>query len=194
MSTAPENQTRAGNIPALERATGRSWAEWISYFEANAAASLPHSEIARLAQEAMPATLENPDWWAQGAAIAFEQHAGLRVPGQSSTGSFRVSVSRTLPFDRDTAVEAWAAGPGSATEHLGHTASSPRRTRTDKRTFWRTDLTGAGRVEFAASPHPKDADRSAVTIAHDGLPTAEEIERWRAHWKALLAALSNQGT
>lgn len=189
MTEASGNQTRAESIPAIERATGRSWSEWTAYFESHAARTLTHAEIARLARAAMPETLVNPDWWAQGTAIAFEQHAGLRIPGQSSSGTFRVSVSRTLPMDRDAAVEAWAAGPGTAAEQLGHRASPPRRSRTEKRAFWRIDLDGAGRVEVAASPHAKDAGRSSISISHDGLPDADRIELWRAHWKALLGEL-----
>lgn len=199
--------TRAGSVAALERASGRSWPEWLAHFEAhgvtahrtgagnagagNAGAdSAPaHAEIARIARLAMPEGLQNPDWWAQGAAIAYEQHAGLRVPGQSSTGDFRVSASRTMALDRDAAVEAWAAGPGALAEHDGHAASRPRRSRTDKRTFFRFDLDGAGRVEVAATPNAKDPAKSTLAVNHDGLPDAEAVEAWRAYWKALLAGL-----
>lgn len=181
------SSTRANSIPALERATGRGWDEWLAHFAAHDAASQPHAEIARIARGFMPDDLQNPDWWAQGAAIAFEQHTGLRVPGQSSTGTFRVSANRTVTMDRDAAVEAWIAGPGAAAAHLGHAASEPRRSRTDKRTFWRIDLEGAGRVELAASE--KDAERSQLALQHTDLGGAEQIEVWRAHWKALLAEL-----
>ncbi len=75
------NQTRAESVPAIERASNRSWSDWLALFDAAGAASLPHPEIARIARAAMPGTLKNPDWWAQGTAIAFEQHVGIRVPG-----------------------------------------------------------------------------------------------------------------
>ena len=185
----PGNQTKQGNIPALERATGIPWAEWVATFEARGAAYLTHTEIARIARDAMPGHVQNPDWWAQGAAIAFEQHAGLRVPGQSSSGTFRVSVSRTVPLDRDAAVEAWVEGPGELTEHLGFRASGPRRSRTEKRTFLRFDLEGAGKVEVAATPNAKDPAKSSIGVSHDGLPDGDSVEAWRAHWKALLVLL-----
>ncbi|WP_244303233.1 hypothetical protein [Leucobacter coleopterorum] len=95
---SPANQTRAESIPGIERATGRDWADWVRIFEAADAKSKPHSEIAIIARAEVPETLYNPDWWAQAVAIAYEQHAGLRVPGQSSSGTFRVSASRTLPL------------------------------------------------------------------------------------------------
>lgn len=181
------NRTRAGNVPALERATGRGWDAWVDLFEAAGARELAHSEIARLARGAMPEGLDNPDWWAQGAAIAYEQHAGLRVPGQSSTGSFRVGASRTLPLDRDAAVEAWRAAHGDRVEHLGHAAGEARASRTEKRTFWRFDLDGAGRVEVSGTP--KGEGRATLAVNHEGLPSGDDVEQWRAHWKALLAEL-----
>lgn len=181
------NQTRAESIPGIERATGRNWTEWVRIFEAKDAKSKPHNEIAIIARAEVPETLYNPDWWAQAVAIAYEQHAGLRVPGQSSSGTFRVSASRTLPLDRDAAIEAWAEAVDGITEHLGHAGGEPRRSRTEKRSFWRLDLEGAGRVEASATP--KDNTRVILAISQDGLPDGERIEEWRAHWKALLAAL-----
>lgn len=181
------NRTRAESVAAIERASGRSWEAWVALFEAQQAKALPHAEIAKIARAALPDSLANPDWWAQGTAIAYEQHAGLRVPGQGSDGFFRVSASRTLPIDRDAAIDAWVAAYGAAAEHRGVVVLKPRRSRTDKRSFWRFDLDGAGRVEVAATP--KDDTRITFAVNHDGMTSGEEIEQWRAHWKALIAAL-----
>ncbi|MGO1539423.1 MAG: hypothetical protein ACTHZ9_09530 [Leucobacter sp.] len=186
------NRTKSNNVAALERATSRDWAAWVSVFEAAGALKLSHTEIAKVARDEMPSSVPNPDWWAQGAAIAFEQHAGLRVPGQSHSGTFRVSVSRTVPLGRDAAIEAWATGPGQAAEHLGHTPGEPRHSRTEKRSFWRTQLEGAGRVEVAASPKPTAAGatpKSIVAVNHEGLLNGDSIEAWRAYWKTQLAKL-----
>lgn len=184
--SASGNQTKATSISAIERASARSWAEWLSLFEAEGAAKLTHAEIARIARAAMPDTLKNPDWWAQGTAIAFEQHTGLRVPGQSSTGDFRVSASRTMGLDRDEAIERWAA-LFEAKPHLGIEPQSMRRSRTEKRSFWRASLGEAGKLEVAAEAKPDG--RSIVAISHTGLVSSDEIEQWRAHWKACLGAL-----
>ncbi|MFC5336953.1 hypothetical protein [Leucobacter denitrificans] len=187
MSGTSGNQTRATSTQANERATGRSWGEWIEHFESHGAQKLGHPEIAKLALSAMPATLENPEWWAQGTAIAFEQHAGLRVPGQSSTGDFRVSVSRTLPVDRDAALEAWSERFGNTESHQDHAVENVRESRTEKRSFIRFSLVGAGKVEVAASP--KDAAKTSLAINHTGLESAGLVEDWRAYWKALLTEL-----
>lgn len=191
-SASGGNQTKAENIPAIERASGRSWSDWLDLFEAAGAAKLPHPEIARIARAAMPDSLQNPDWWAQATAIAFEQQAGLRVPGQSSTGEFRVSASRTMPCDRDESIARWIAQFANET-HLGYEAQSVRESRTEKRTFWRASLLSresnesAGKLEVAAEAKPDG--RSLVAISHTGLPGADVIEEWRAHWKACLGKL-----
>lgn len=189
MSTADStgNRTRGESISAIERASARSWDDWVQLFESHNAKEQGHSEIARIARAAMPAELQNPDWWAQGTAIAYEQHAGLRVPGQSTSGTFRVSASRTLPLDRDAAIAAWVDAHGELSEHLGHAASVPRPSRTEKRSFWRFNLDEAGKVEVSATP--KDADRVTLGVSHDGLPDGERIEEWRTHWKKLLSEL-----
>lgn len=186
-ATPAANATRPESVPAIERATNRDWASWLEIFQAHGAAKLGHAQIAKIARAAVPESLQNPDWWAQGIAIAFEQHAGLRVPGQGSDGLFRVSASRTMALDRDAAIEAWVAAHGDATEHRGCAVQKPRRSRTEKRSFWRFDLEGGGRVEVSATP--KGDDRVTLGVNQDGLASGEEIEEWRAHWKALLAAL-----
>ena len=180
------NETKATSISAIERASERSWADWVTLFETEGAAQLTHPEIARIALAALPEQLQNPHWWAQGVAIAFEQHVGLRVPGQSSTGDFRVSASRTMSCDRDEAIARWIARFAGST-HLGHEAQSVRQSRTEKRTFWRATLDGAGKLEVAAGAKPDG--RSLVAISHSGLPGADVIEVWRAHWKACLGEL-----
>lgn len=184
--SAAGNQTKATSIPAIERASERSWADWLTLFEAEGAAKLPHSEIAKIALAALPESLQNPHWWAQGVAIAFEQHTGLRVPGQSSTGDFRVSASRTMTCNRDEAIERWIARFAGST-HLGHEAQSVRQSRTEKRSFWRATLDGAGKLEVAAEAKPDG--RALVSISQSGLASPDTIEAWRAHWKACLGEL-----
>ena len=181
------NNTRGERVPAIERATGRVWTDWVAVFDAHGARSLGHAEIAKLALATMPPNVENEEWWAQGVAIAFEQHAGLRVPGQSSTGDFRVSASRTLPLERDAALTAWTDRFGEAAEHLGHEVSGSRSSRTEKRSFWRFTVAGAGKVEVSATA--KDATKTILAISQDGMSSGERIEEWRAYWKAQLAQL-----
>lgn len=116
---------------------------------------------------------------------------GSSRPAGNQTRGGNISAleraSRTLPLDRDAAIDAWVSAYGETTDHLGHACGAARPSRTDKRSFWRFSLDGAGRVEVSATP--KATDRAVLAINHDGLPDAEQIEQWRAHWKQLLSTL-----
>ncbi|MGO3147418.1 MAG: hypothetical protein ACTIJ6_07045 [Leucobacter sp.] len=187
MEPSNGNQTRAGNVPAIERSTKRAWDSWIAFFEAEGAATLDHAAIARLALTQMPTDLENPEWWAQGVAIAYEQHAGIRVPGQSAAGDFRVSASRTLTLPRDEALAAWVSRFGACETHRVHVVGNIRESRTEKRSFVRFSLEGAGKVEVASAS--KGADKTILSISQTGLTTGDQIEAWRTYWKAQLLEL-----
>jgi len=141
-----QDNAQNGQIAGLERVSGVSWAEWLTAFDAAGARSLPHNKIARIALDFMPEGVKNPEWWAQGAAIGYEYEVGIRLPGQSSTGTFRVNASRTIPGDRDAAIEEWIARHGRGAEQLGHEVSKQRTSRTEKRSFWRASLEGAGKL------------------------------------------------
>ncbi|NLA65747.1 MAG: hypothetical protein GX862_07455 [Leucobacter sp.] len=188
MSSAAGNTTKASSVAALERASNKKWAEWLQLFADAKATELSHPQIARIALAAMPPSLDNPEWWAQAAAIAFEQHAGMRVPGQSLSGEFRVGASKTVPFERDEALARWVSNAGAAADHLGHAVFQVRESRTEKRSFWRASLEGAGKLEVAAES--KGDTRAQITIQHTGLNEAEQIETWRAHWRQSLSRIS----
>lgn len=187
--------TRATSIAGIERATGRSWDDWLAIMEGAGAQTLGHAGIAKLARSHMADDMKSVDWWAQGVAIAYEQHAGLRVPGQGSDGLFRVSASRTLDTDREAAIDAWVATFGERSEFEGHDVMAARRNQTEKRSFWRFSLAGAGKVEVSATPKAPSksatdaAPKVTLAISHDALPAADEVERWRAFWKERLAEL-----
>ena len=74
---------RPSKTAAIANATGRPWNDWVELLEKAGAREMNHTAIARLTLEHMPATVERAEWWAQGTAVAYEQHASLREPGQS---------------------------------------------------------------------------------------------------------------
>lgn len=91
-----------------------------------------------------------------------------------------------MSCDRDEAIARWIARFADST-HLGHETQSARQSRTEKRSFWRASLDGAGKLEVAAEAKPDG--RALVSISQSGLPGAETIEQWRAHWKSCLGEL-----
>lgn len=94
------------NISTITKATNRPWDDWVAALDAAGAREMNHGDIAKQALKLMPEPVEQKGWWAQGVAIAYEQHTGLRIPGQSSTGSFQTSTTKTFADDKDAALQA----------------------------------------------------------------------------------------
>ena len=94
------------NTSAITKATNRPWDDWVAALDAAGAREMNHGDIAKQALKLMPEPVEQKGWWAQGVAIAYEQHTGLRIPGQSSDGDFRTSTTKTFGDDKDAALQA----------------------------------------------------------------------------------------
>lgn len=172
---------------AIATATHRAWDDWIKRLSDAGAEQLDHTAIAALAVELMPESVEQKEWWAQGVAIAFEQHTGLRVPGQGRDGRFRLSVSRTVPGDMDATMLAWTGIVEGRSEFGGvAVASGPTATGSERWRYWKASLADGSRVALNIS---EKQGKSAVALEHTVLDSPEAIERWRPIWKGLLAEL-----
>ena len=97
-----EGMIKPINISAIEAATNRPWQQWVQLLEEAGAGQMNHSQIAVLALELMPADVKQKEWWAQGTAVAFEQHAGLRVPGQACRQRICWAAAFQARFCRET--------------------------------------------------------------------------------------------
>lgn len=176
------------NTVGITNATGRPWDEWVTLLDAAGARDLNHTAIAKLTLEHMPESVERAEWWAQGTAIAYEQHTGLRVPGQSCDGDFQMSASRTVAGDKDRALAVWMDLVDGREEFGGVPIDSPATTSsTEKWRYWRVPMADGTRVSVNISDKP--GGKASLSVNHTKLDAAEAIEFWRPVWKALLAEL-----
>ena len=167
---------------AIENATGKSWTEWLAFYEQMGAAALSHKEIARRTFEDGGAT----GWWSQTLTVAYEQHIGRRVPGQDCEGEFSVSVSRTMTGDMDIALQWWLDAVDGGEEFSGIAITSgPDVNKTEKWRYWRAGLADGSRVNV--NIYEKAPDKSGLGIQHEKLESTDHIEHWRAFWKQFLA-------
>lgn len=177
--------TRPVSTDGIEKATGRSWDDWLEFMKSIGAQALTHAEIA----ERVRATGDASGWWAQTITVAFEQHIGRRVPGQSSRGDFQVSVSRTLSGDMDDALALWLARvEGRSSFDEIPLADGPQVTRTQKWRYWRAGLVDGSRI--VVSTYDKGAGKAALTVSHENLASNEAQVQWRGYWKAFIADLA----
>ena len=176
------------NTSAISTATGRSWDQWVKLLEDAGARNMNHTHIAALALDFIPAATSQKEWWAQSTAVAFEQYAGLRVPGQTSDGDFQFSTTRTLSGEMDDTLQAWITLVDQRDEFGGVPVESPATTsHTDRWRYWRVRLADGTRVVVSISA--KHAGKASVGLEHSKLESAEAIEYWRPFWKELLSQM-----
>jgi hypothetical protein len=94
-------------IKPVERATNRTWDEWLRFMDAIDARNLDHKEIALKVYEELDGTIEQLGWWTQAVTVAYEQYIGRRIPGQRPDGTFQTSVSRSTTLGMEELMEKW---------------------------------------------------------------------------------------
>jgi hypothetical protein len=172
--------TKPMNIAAIEKATGKSWEEWLAFFKDIGAKELNHHEISLKVFET-----GTPGWWAQSVTVAYEQHIGRRVPGQRSDGKYEVSVTKTLSGTLDDAFAWWLAKVAEVKEFSGVLlAGEPQASKTDKWRHWRVSLSDGSKVIVSASQ--KAPGKALLAVTSQKLASNEDAEHWRAYWKKFL--------
>lgn len=169
-------------IEAIERATGRSWPEWLAYLQSIHADELDHHAIATRLLAELDGMVENLGWWAQSTAVAYEHHIGRRIPGQQPDGTFRLSVSKATRSAMAELMAAWTAFAAADAEVLAMLAAEPRVSGTDKRITWRAK--GAHDTAITVISEPKAGGTASLVVQHGGLPSPEAAAETRAAWVA----------
>ncbi|MFD9032202.1 hypothetical protein ACFVZW_13805 [Streptomyces sp. NPDC059567] len=181
MSPAAKKITEKLSDEALAGATGKGWADWFALLDAWGATERGHTEIARHLVEAEGVS----GWHAQSITVGYEQERGLREVGQSSTGGWQVSASKTVnaPADRCTAAFAdeelrrrWL--PDGELEVRTH---RPGKSLT-------ADWDGAtSRIEVYLTPSG-DA-KTRIGLGHTKLPDADAVAAYKEFWRERFAEL-----
>ena len=164
---------------AVKRATGQTWAQWLTLLDRAGAGKMPHREIARLLQTRH----QLPDWWGQMVAVGYEQARGLRVKHQKANG-FEISVSKTITTPVDRAFAAWKT-PALREKWLPRTPLTIRKATPHKsiRILW------ADGTSLSINFWPKGPLKCQVVPQHAQLPTPESAEKMKAYWAEKLEAL-----
>jgi hypothetical protein len=166
---------------SLEKATGRTWKEWVALLDADGAAEWPHRRIADMVSTKHGA----PDWWCQTVTVGYERIKGLRTRGQSRDGTYRATRSKVFPVAVDKLYSAFANArtrkrwlPGV---DLTVRTSTPNKS---MRMSW-PDGTSVV-IGFYA----KGEGKSQVALEHGKLTSASDVAARKAFWGERLAALA----
>jgi hypothetical protein len=168
---------------AIERGTGRSWEEWLSFFDGIGASTLSHQEIVERATH-----FGAEPWWRQMVTVAYEQHIGRRMPGQDGSGTFSISVSKTVNGTVDGALDLWIGRVTGRSEFSDVAITrAPQVSVTEKWRYWRCGLADGSRLIVLFSA--RSPTKAIVNVQQEKVDSDELAAHWRAYWKQLLVDL-----
>ncbi|MGI8937518.1 MAG: hypothetical protein ACR2JF_04740 [Iamia sp.] len=166
---------------AIREATGRGWDEWCDLIDAWPANTDGHTAIATHVREDHGID----GWWAQAVTVSYERITGLRLPHQRADGTFSADKTRTVTVTVDAeALRALLLDdddrrdlfPGLDTELRSRPTSKVPRI-----------AIGPGVAQIALEQ--RDDGRVRISIAHERLPSADDVPQWKQYWSEWLAAL-----
>jgi hypothetical protein len=169
-------------------ATGRAWSDWFELLDERDAQALTHKEIARMLRDEFGV----PAWWSQTVTVEYERYIGRREPGQRLSGDFATTVSKTLPGTMDEAFDRWLdllpSGHDAPAFDGVPFSGTPSISRTKKWRYWRVRLADGAKVTAYVSAKT-DGEAALLAVETDKLAGKAEVGRWKAYWKAYLAAM-----
>jgi hypothetical protein len=179
MST--ETTTPQMSNDAIQRGSGKTWAEWRELLDAWGAAEKPHDEIARHVEE-----LGVDGWWAQGVTVGYERMIGRRGVGERTDGTFSTSASKTIAAGIAEHFAAWTEEarrdewltPGTLTLRTAQEGSSAR--------FDDNEYGGIIALYFT----DKGAAKFSVSIQIEKLASKDDIPERKETWKSRLDDLA----
>ncbi|WP_116449882.1 hypothetical protein [Blastococcus litoris] len=171
-------------IKPVERATNRTWDEWLAFMDRIGAEHLDHKAIALQVYEEIGPTLDQRGWWTQAVTVAYEQHIGRRIPGQRPDGTFQTSVSRSTSLGMRELVDRWESFAAGDEEVLAIVGEAPRVSGTERRISWRAKARDGSAVVVIGEP--KKNGTASLVVQHMGLATPELNEAARERWAAIV--------
>ncbi|QIV87404.1 hypothetical protein NMP99_01820 [Glutamicibacter mishrai] len=176
---------KSSNTSAIANATSVPWPTWSTQLDEAKAGEMTHKEIAELAYSLMPQAVENPGWWAQSVAVAYEQQIGRRLPGQAQDGTFQGSVSTTVAADLDTALARWEEQVDGMDVFNGQTLAEPARSSGSERwRYWRASFSDGTKAQVDIG---LKGDKSSVAINITKAETPDQVSEWKSFWRQILA-------
>jgi activator of Hsp90 ATPase-like protein len=173
---------RAGmSDAAIQKATGRPWAEWVTILDNAGAISKPHREIAEYVYAQGGVT----SWWSQSVTVGYERIRGLREKGQRRGGGYEAHKSRTFAVPVKKLYDAFANA--RQRNRWLQSKVNIRGTTPNKRLRVAWDDDSSVEIMFL----PKTDRKSVVVVTHQKLPDKSSAEKMKSWWSERLDALAS---
>lgn len=170
----------------LREATGKDWPQWFAALDAWGATSRNHTEIARHVREDHGVD----GWYAQSVAVGYEQERGLREVGQSSTGEWRTSGSKTIAASSAKVIEAFA--DEAVRRRWLPDADLTLRTHRPAKSVTADFKDAEGTTSrISVTLTVKAPEKTVVGVGHEKLRDAAEVAAYKVFWRERLAELKS---
>jgi uncharacterized protein YndB with AHSA1/START domain len=80
---------------SVEKATGKSWDQWVALLDKVGARSWTHQEIVAFLKKKH----KLGPWWQQGVTLGFEIATGRRLEGQDAKGEYMLTVTKSIHLE-----------------------------------------------------------------------------------------------
>lgn len=170
----------------LREVTGKDWPQWFAVLDAWGATSRNHTEIARHVREDHGVD----GWYAQSVAVGYEQERGLREVGQSSTGEWRTSGSKTIAASPAKVIEAFA--DEAVRRRWLPDADLTLRTHRPAKSVTADFKDAEGTTSrISVTLTVKAPEKTVVGVGHEKLRDAAEVAAYKVFWRERLAELKS---
>lgn len=184
MKKAGESCRVAGiSDAAVQKATGKTWKEWLAILDRAGARRRAHRDIAAYVYK----THKISGWWSQMVTVGYEQARGRRAKQEKPEG-YSIGRSVTLGVPVARLFNAWQDGKARA-RWLKDSEFAVRKATSAKslRVIW-----ADGTTHLDVNFYSKGADKSQVSLQHSKLASAREAARLKAYWGEQLDRLKQQ--
>jgi hypothetical protein len=158
---------------AVQKATGRTWAEWVRVLDDVGASSKVHRDIVHEVS-----SLGTPSWWSQMVTVGYERIRGLRDKGQRRGGGYEAGKSRTFNIPVKRLFAAFKKSLPANAQLKSATLNKRIRIAWDDGT--------TVEAMFIA----KSDTKSTVTVTHQKLPDKAAADKMKSWWGERLATLA----
>ncbi|MDQ4004769.1 MAG: DUF4287 domain-containing protein [Actinomycetota bacterium] len=164
----------------IEDATGKKWEAWFSILDRWGARERKHGVTVSFLIDEHGVS----GWWAQTITVWYERARGMRLKHQQADG-FTINASKTIAVPVGVLFDAFVS-PRSRRKWLTDGSMSLRTSQPGHtaRFNWED-----GSTRLNASFIDKGPSKSAVAVAHERLPDADEAETTKLSWRKRLSAL-----
>jgi hypothetical protein len=164
---------------AVEKATGKSWSEWIKIIDKEGGGSMTHKEIARMLTDKKHITR---GWWGQMITVGYEYAHGRRVVGETADAGFEIGVQKMIPADKETLWKFLNSPEGKKTWQ-GDTEVTVRTEKPGERL--RMSYNDSV-LQITLTCNRNTPEKTNVNFHQEKLKSSKEREHMRKHWKEVL--------